>query len=106
MVAVGYCPLERLLSLMPWNCDGPPTARLVLATFLTPPTCGGILRPIERGDVRDGAPPPAATSPCGLAFTPQVIGQGGAGAGSNGTVSQPGGKRPRGVALWKRKGGR
>ena len=83
MVAVGYCPLERLLSLMPWNCDGPPTARLVLATFLTPPTCGGILRPIERGDAPATVRAPSCSdeSPCGLAFTPQVIGPGGAGAG-------------------------
>jgi hypothetical protein len=44
MVTVGYCPLARLLTLMPWNRDEPLTARLVWETFAAPPGPGGILR--------------------------------------------------------------
>jgi len=88
MVAVGYCPLERLLSLMPWNHDGPTTAGLVLTTFLTPPGCGGILRPIERGDAPATARAPTCSdeSPCGLALTPQMIDPTSAGAGAGRTA--------------------
>jgi hypothetical protein len=81
MVTVGYCPLERLLSLMPWNYRGALTARIVRTTLLTPPTCGGIFRRGKRGGA--GAPRRARfcadASPCGLAFTPQVTDPGGAG---------------------------
>lgn len=37
LVLVGYCPLARLLSLMPWNRTEPLTVDLVRRTFLTPP---------------------------------------------------------------------
>ena len=68
MVSVGYCPLERLLSLVPWNRRGPLTGTLVRATFLTRPSCGGILRPVRAGGAgadTGGASCPDA-GPCGL----------------------------------------
>jgi hypothetical protein len=81
MVTVGYCPLERLLSLVPWNRDGALTARLVRTTFLAPPACGGILRPAEGAGPRATGRGPSCTDvgPCGLAFTPQSIDSGEAG---------------------------
>ena len=36
-VVFGYCPMARLLSLMPWNRTVPLTLKLVLRTFFTPP---------------------------------------------------------------------
>ena len=44
-VTVGYCPLARLMSLMPWNRDEPLTAALVGRTFLSRAASGGLLRP-------------------------------------------------------------
>ena len=44
MVAFDYCPLARVLSLMPWNRRHPLSARLVLRTFLAPPVKGSILQ--------------------------------------------------------------
>ena len=74
MVTVGYCPLERLLSLMPWNRRLPLTARLVRATFLTRPACGGILRPAPAGGADAAGDAPVSVDapvcddagPCGL----------------------------------------
>jgi hypothetical protein len=43
MVAVGYCPLARLLALAPWNRKEVLTAALVRRTFLSRPASGGIL---------------------------------------------------------------
>jgi hypothetical protein len=81
MVTVGYCPLERLLSLMPCNHAGPLTARLVRTTLFKPPTCGGIFRPGGRGGagVPQRGPSCADASPCGIAFTLQETDPGGAG---------------------------
>ncbi len=43
MLAVGYCPLARMLSLLPWNRQLPLTWTLVWSTFLAPPRRGSIL---------------------------------------------------------------
>jgi hypothetical protein len=43
VVTVGYCPLARILVLMPWNRSGPLTAALVWNTIITPPVAGSIL---------------------------------------------------------------
>ncbi len=45
MVLVDYCPMARMLSLLPWNRRSPLTLRLVLRTFLRPPVRGSILDP-------------------------------------------------------------
>lgn len=37
LVIFGYCPLARVLSLMPWNRTGKLTARLVWRTFASSP---------------------------------------------------------------------
>lgn len=37
LLAFDYCLASRLLSLLPWNREGPLTLRRVAATFLTPP---------------------------------------------------------------------
>ena len=42
MITVGYCPLARMLSLLPWNRTHPFTLRLVMTTFLAPPRSGSI----------------------------------------------------------------
>ncbi|MFN7955324.1 MAG: hypothetical protein U0610_26610 [bacterium] len=46
MVTVGYCPLARCLSLLPWNRSQPVTAALLRRTFLSPPVRGSILAAI------------------------------------------------------------
>ncbi|MGE5154984.1 MAG: hypothetical protein ACM3ST_13335 [Bdellovibrio bacteriovorus] len=42
-VLVDYCPMARLLSLLPWNRRSPLNVRLVAWTFLRPPVRGSIL---------------------------------------------------------------
>jgi hypothetical protein len=42
-VTVGYCPMARMLSLLPWNRHEPLSLRLVVWTFLRPPVRGSIL---------------------------------------------------------------
>jgi len=42
-VLVDYCPMARMLSLLPWNRRSPLTLRSVLWTFLRPPVRGSIL---------------------------------------------------------------
>lgn len=42
-VTVDYCPMARLVSLMPWHRHEPLTLRLVLRTFLRAPVAGSIL---------------------------------------------------------------
>ena len=44
MVLFGYCPLARMLSLMPWNCREPFSLSLMKRTFLSPPVRGSILQ--------------------------------------------------------------
>jgi hypothetical protein len=48
MVMVGYCPLARVLSLLPWNRRGPLTLRLVRAALLSPPVRGTIVEALRR----------------------------------------------------------
>ncbi len=43
VVLVDYCPLARLLSLMPWNRRTALNLALVIRTFLRPPVRGSIL---------------------------------------------------------------
>lgn len=43
MVLVGYCPLARALSLLPWNRRQPLSAALVRRTFLSAPVRGSIV---------------------------------------------------------------
>lgn len=42
MISVGYCPLARMLSLLPWNRAQPLTRQLLVRTFLAPPHSGSI----------------------------------------------------------------
>lgn len=42
-VLVDYCPMARMLSLLPWNRRQPFSLRLVVRTFLRPPVRGSIL---------------------------------------------------------------
>ncbi len=37
---VGYCPLARMLCLLPWNRKEPFSLSLVMSVFLTPPVAG------------------------------------------------------------------
>jgi hypothetical protein len=46
MVLADYCPLARLLSLMPWNRTRPLSWRLVARTFFSRPVKGSILQGI------------------------------------------------------------
>jgi hypothetical protein len=43
VVTFGYCPLARIMVLMPWNCSRPLTAALVWSTIISPPVTGSIL---------------------------------------------------------------
>jgi hypothetical protein len=43
VVTVGYCPLARILALMPWNRRRPLTAAFVWNTIVSPPVAGSIL---------------------------------------------------------------
>jgi hypothetical protein len=47
MVLVGYCPLARALSLLPWNRRQPLSAALVRRTFLSPPVRGSIVDAVD-----------------------------------------------------------
>ncbi|NCC27040.1 MAG: hypothetical protein EOM22_02520 [Gammaproteobacteria bacterium] len=40
MVLFGYCPMARMVSLLPWNRRQPLSLRLVARTFLQAPTAG------------------------------------------------------------------
>ncbi len=42
-VLLDYCPMARMLSLLPWNRRRPLTWRLVASTFIQPPVRGSIL---------------------------------------------------------------
>lgn len=42
MVLVDYCPMARMVSLLPWNRRSPLSPRLVWRTFASPPTRGSI----------------------------------------------------------------
>ncbi|MCL4802065.1 MAG: hypothetical protein KJ025_20910 [Burkholderiales bacterium] len=43
-LAFDYCPLARIMSLMPWNRRVPLSWALVRRTFLMPPTAGSVLQ--------------------------------------------------------------
>jgi hypothetical protein len=43
MVLFGYCPMARMVSLLPWNRRAPFSLNLVIRTFLAAPTGGSIL---------------------------------------------------------------
>jgi hypothetical protein len=47
MVLVGYCPLARALSLLPWNRRQPLSVTLVRRTFLSAPVRGSIVDAIS-----------------------------------------------------------
>jgi hypothetical protein len=47
MVLVGYCPLARALSLLPWNRSQPLSAALVRRTFVSAPVRGSIVDAIN-----------------------------------------------------------
>ena len=46
-VLFGYCPLARMLHLMPWNRDEPFTLDLLRRVIVTPPTRGRF-KPVSR----------------------------------------------------------
>ena len=43
VVTVGYCPLARILALMPWNRNRPLTLQYVRKTLFSAPVTGSIL---------------------------------------------------------------
>jgi hypothetical protein len=49
MVLVGYCPLARALSLLPWNRRQPFSAALARRAFLSPPVRGSIVEAMNLG---------------------------------------------------------
>ena len=44
LITVGYCPLARILSLMPWNRTRPMSRKLFAAAIFSPPVTGSILK--------------------------------------------------------------
>lgn len=48
MVTVGYCPLARMLSLLPWNRSRPFSLALLRQTILMPPSRGSVLEALAR----------------------------------------------------------
>lgn len=53
-VLFGYCPMARILSLMPWNRNEPMTLSLLSRTFLTPPMTGNPAHGLPEVDGGDG----------------------------------------------------
>jgi hypothetical protein len=47
----GYCPLARIMYLMPWNRDEPFTGKLIMRTILAPPVKGAF-KPTAPGPAR------------------------------------------------------
>ena len=43
VVTVGYCPLARVLALMPWNRRQPLSLQIIWKTIVTPPVDGSLL---------------------------------------------------------------
>jgi hypothetical protein len=43
VVTVGYCPLARIMVLMPWNRSRPLSVALAWNTLISPPVAGSIL---------------------------------------------------------------
>jgi len=50
MVGYGYCPLARIMSLMPWNREVPLTGKLLVRTFFSPPVAGNVMQCLARAD--------------------------------------------------------
>jgi hypothetical protein len=48
LLVFDYCPLARMLSLLPWNRRGPLTLARLRSTFLTPPVQGSIVTALDR----------------------------------------------------------
>lgn len=44
LLTVGYCPLARILSLMPWNRTRPMSWKLFVTAIFSPPVEGSILQ--------------------------------------------------------------
>lgn len=44
MIALGYCPLARMLNLLPFNRDEPLTRALVWRVFVQDPCAGGLVQ--------------------------------------------------------------
>jgi hypothetical protein len=42
LLTIGYCPLARILSLMPWNRTRPMSRRLFAKAIFSPPVAGSI----------------------------------------------------------------
>ncbi len=47
LLTTGYCPLARLLVLLPWNRDRPLSWRLFATAIFTPPVPGSIVRVVS-----------------------------------------------------------
>jgi hypothetical protein len=63
MVLVGYCPLVRMLTLLPWNRREPLTRSLAHRVFTAAPT-GGLLVPPSRALRSTDAEPPVLQGCC------------------------------------------
>ncbi|HEY5950379.1 MAG TPA: hypothetical protein VIV40_33035 [Kofleriaceae bacterium] len=50
LLGFDYCPIARLLALMPWNRRQPLTFALVRTVITSPPTTGSILAIIARNE--------------------------------------------------------
>lgn len=46
-LTTGYCPLARMLSLLPWNRKRPMSWGMVRAAIFTPPVSGSIVRVVS-----------------------------------------------------------
>jgi len=72
MVAIGYCPLARLLNLLPFNRSVPLTGAFIVQTFLRDSLAGGLLN-LSRNKVATAAccsiRQPPMTAPCSVAST-------------------------------------
>lgn len=55
MVTVGYCPLARLLNLMPLNRSGPLTWALIGRSFFRDPCAGGLVHWSVEAERRGGS---------------------------------------------------
>ncbi len=73
MVTLGYCPMSRILMLMPWNRSEPLTAGYALRTFLAPPGPGGLVMRTAAAD----APAAPCSMSCSLAGPAGVASRGG-----------------------------
>lgn len=47
LLTTGYCPLARILSLMPWNRTRPLSWKLITTAIFTPPVTGSIVQVVS-----------------------------------------------------------